>query len=431
MEPNTIKLIDKDDYYKDFAYISFSGLKVYSKCETLYRDLFVSKVYEEPERDYFVYGKLVDALVTEKPEFINENFIKVERKINPEDALKFENQIKALNEEVAKKEIELEEKFKAKEEAFILKIKAIEEKDTPTPAQLKKLAELRANLNDLTMNREENLDKTLVKGIASRKAEASEIQLSLDAIKDLADKQQVTPAVWQNAESTALALKTHPYFSQMEFNSVTSQQIFTSVIDGIPRKGKLDHLKLSPALTKFYAIYLAKQLTLEDLQARIREMNPQDLWAIITDVKTCYSVEKLEPFNKHYRGQLRFYQDLVMHTLLIPKEKIKCQIFVSDKVTNEFKMAELLVYSQEALDELWPDILEWMKFWQKSMQMNKFVSSKEKLGMEQKCFTCSECRFCPFSRKPGEAVLIIGPRFKSSEEAVQMDISTADAVLDY
>lgn len=432
------QLIDKDSYYKDTVFGTFSGLKVFSRCETLFRDLFIDKTYEEPERDYFVYGKLVDALVTEKPEYLTENFIKVERKINPEDALKFENKIKELKEEISKKERELNEKFVAKQQVIIDKMKALEEKKDPekgfTAAQDKKYLELSQSLNDLTLNREENLDKTLLKGIESRRIEIGEIQISLDAIKALADKQQVTPAVWENAESTALALKSHPYFSTMEFNEVTSQQIFATVINGIPRKGRLDHLKLSPAMTKLYAIYKANQMTLQELQDRIRTMNPNDMWAIITDIKSCYSVAKLEPYNNHYRGQLGFYQDLVSAVLLIPKENIVCQIFVADKMTNNFKMAELFRYTQPALDELKPDVEKWLMLWYKAMQTKTFVSAKEKLGYEQQCFTCTECRFCPFSKKPGEAVIVNGPRFSkennSNSQPVE-ELSTAQALIDY
>lgn len=382
-----VKLIDKDDYYKDTSFASFSGIKVFSRCETLYRDIFVTKIYEEPEQDYFVYGKLVDAMVTEKPEFISEHFIQVERKIKPEDALKFENQIKELEAEIAAKEAEIAVKP----------------------------------------------NKTTEKGIASRKEKIVSIQASLDAIKSLADKQQVTPSIWDNAEQTALALKTHPYFSNMEFNEVTSQQIFTCVIDGIPRKGKLDHLKLSPALTKIYAIWKAGQISVEEMHAKIRELNENDLWAVITDIKTCYDVAKLEPFNNHYRGQLRFYQDLVHHVLLIPIAKIKCQILVADKLSSEFKKAELFQYTQEALDDLWPDVLAWIHLWQVAMKTGEFKSAKEKDGMNQKCFTCSECRFCPLSKKAGEPVMVSGPRFGKSDENVPItqDLTTADAVLEY
>lgn len=427
------QLFDKDTYYKDSKFASFSGLKVFSRCETLYQDIFINKTYEEPERDYFVYGKLVDAFVTEPDDFIDKHFIRVDRKINPEDALKYENKIKELKEDISKKESELNEKIVAKQQVLIDKIKALEEKKDPekgfTPAQDKKHMEYTKNLNDISVNRNEYLDKTLLKGIESRKSEILTIQESLDAIKALADKQQVTNAVWENAESTALALKTHPYYSNMEFNDVTSQQIFATIIDGIPRKGRLDHLKLSPALTKFYAIYKAGQMTLQELQERIRGMNPNDLWAIITDVKSCYSMEKLEPYNNHYRGQLGFYQDLVSAVLLIPVENIRCQIFVADKLSNTFKKAELFAYTQRVLDELKVDVKGWLQIWMNAVQTNTFVSAKEKDGMKQKCFTCSVCRFCPFSMKPGEAVIIDGPRFGESSSVEEL--STTDALIEY
>ena len=437
MEPNNcdVKLVDKDDYYKDSSSISFSALKVFSKCETLYQDIFVNKTYEEPEQDYFIYGKLVDAMVTEKPEFIPLNFVKVERKIKPEQALEFENKIKALEAEIVEKEGQINEKIKAKADVLIAKIKAIEEKGEPTPANEKKLSDFRIQLNDLTLKREDFIDKTLQKGIESRKQEILEIQSSLDLIKDLADKQQVTPSIWENAESTALALKTHPYYSNMEFNEITSQQIFQCVIDGIPRKGKLDHLKLSPAITKFYAIYKAGQMTLEELRERIKGLNHNDLWAVITDIKTCKDIAVLEPYNTHYRGQLGYYQDLVAHTLWIPVENVKVQILAADKMSNEFKKAEFFLYTQGALDELKTDVKEWLRIWKAANDTKTYVSSKQKNGMKQKCFTCSDCRFCPLSKKAGEPVIVDGPRFEvngaQTPSPLITDLSTADALLDY
>jgi len=237
-----------------------------------------------------------------------------------------------------------------------------------------------------------------------------------------------------NAEETALAIQSHPSFSNIVFNDVTSQQIFRSMKDGIPRKGKLDHLKLSPALTRFYAIYAANQMTLQELQTRIRdEVHPQDLWAIITDVKTCKSIEGLEPYNNHYRGQLGFYQDLVSDTLLIPVQNIRCRILAADKLSNDFKKCELFEYTQASLDELKVDVEAWVKIWWQRQQEKRYVSAKEKHGWHQKCFTCSECRFCPFSMKPGEPVMVAGPRFGEGGTPAPLvdDISTADAVLDY
>ena len=430
-------MISKEDYYKDSGSVSFSALKVFSKCETLYRDIFVDKTYEEPEYDYFVYGKLVDAMVTEKPEFIPENFVRVERKIKPEDALKFENQIKDLEKEIDEKEKQNDAKKADKRAALekkmndvSIKMTAKREKDpkASVTAELEKIQGLQEEIKNLPG------DKTIEKGIESRRSQVAEIKAQLATIKQLADKIQVTNSIWVNAEETALALKAHPSYSNLEFNEATSQRIFTSNRGGIPRKGKLDHLKLSPSLTRYYAIYAAGQMTLEDLQQRIRDdVHPQDLWAIITDIKTCKNVRELEPFNKHYRGQLGFYQDLVSDTLLIPITNIRCRILVADKLNNDFKKCELFEYTQAALDELKPDVEAWVRIWWERQQTKKYVSAKEKSGWHQKCFTCSECRFCPFSTRPGDPVVVNGPRFTSEGDAAPLvdDISTADAALEY
>lgn len=427
------QIFDKEAYYKDRQFGSFSGVKVFSKCETLFRDIFIDKTYEEPEQDYFIYGKLVDAMVTEQPEFIHKHFVRVERKVKPEDALKYENQIKDLEKEITDKEQQLNAKVQEKTIALVTKIDELKAKETLTAAQIKTLEKAQTELKDMQENPNEYLDKTIVKGIASRKEEVANLQASLGTIKEYADKQQVTNSIWENGEETALALKTHPSFSNMTFNEVTSQQVFVTVIDGIPVKGKLDHIVMSQALTKIYAVYIAGQISLIDMQAKIREMNPNDLWAIITDIKTCKSVAEIEPYNNHYRGQLGFYQDLVSDVLLIPKTNIRCRILVADKLSSTFKKAELFEYSQAALDELKPDVWAWTKLWWNAIQTKTFISAKAKHGMKQKCYTCSECRFCPFSTSPGQPVMINGPRFAGAEESssTTLEVSTADAVLDY
>lgn len=439
MGPNNavtrIDLLDKETYYKDAARASFSGLKVFSKCETLYEDMFVKRTYQEPERDYFIYGKLVDTMLTEDPKVLVDEFIRVERKVNPEDALKIENSIKECEAEIVEKQQKIDEKIQAKVDQLqseLTNMEADKDEGILTPAREKKYLKYVQELNDITMDRAAAADKTLTKGIASRRESIAEYQAQLDTIKLYGTKQQVTPSVWQNAEETVLAFRSHPFFSTMEWNAVTSQQIFDCSISGVPVKGKLDHLKLSPALTKLYAIYIAKQITLEELQTSIKNLNELDLWAVITDLKTCYDISKLEPYNAHYRGQLRFYQELVHQVLLIPRDRIKVQIFAADKVSSEFKKSELFTYPQEALDERWNDIVPWLNRWFHVMKTGEFVSDKARRLMQQECFTCSRCRFCPFSINPGEPVMVTGPRFGTGYAApLAGELSTADALLDY
>lgn len=429
MEPVT-----KEDYYKDNTACSFSGLKVFSKCETLYRDIFVTKEYEEPDYDYFVYGKLVDAMTTEPESFIEENFIKVERKVRAEDALKIENDITMLKLEIDEKKAEGNRKNEAKRAAIKEKIDAatakIAEKraakpDADVTKDLDKVAKLNTEMTDLPM------DKTIEKGIASREAQITELQSKLDAIKMLGTKQQVTPSVWQNALETAAAIKSHPSFQTMEFNEATSQQVFRAEINGIPCKGKLDHLKLSPTLTTLYAVYVAGQMTLEELRAKIAsDVHETDKWAIITDIKTCRDLKSLEPYNNHYRGQLGFYRVLVSTVLGIPKENIRGRILVADKMNNDFKKVELFEYTASALEELQDNIWQWAALWHTAMKNNLFISDKAKRGMQQECFTCSECRFCPFALVPGTPVLVNSPRFGSEKVELEL-VDTADAVLNY
>lgn len=430
MEP----LATKEDYYKDNTACSFSGLKVFSKCETLYRDIFVTKEYEEPDYDYFVYGKLVDAMTTEPESFIEENFIKVERKVRAEDALKLENDITMLRLEIDEKKTEGNRKNEAKREVIRAKIDALSvamakkrEKDPAADVgkDLEKAGKFDEEMRTLPM------DKTIEKGIASREAQILEVQAKLDTIKLLGTKQQVTPSVWQNALETAAAIKSHPSFQSMEFNEATSQQIFRATINGIPCKGKLDHLKLSPTLATLYAIYVAGQMTIEELHAKIlSDVHETDKWAIITDIKTCRDLKGLEPYNNHYRGQLGFYRVLVSTVLGIPKENIRCRILVADKMNNDFKKVELFEYTAAALEELQDNIWQWAGIWQRAMGNHVFISDKAKRGMKQECFTCSECRFCPFALIPGTPVMVNAPRFGEGPIDLEL-VDTADAVLNY
>lgn len=362
------KLLSKEDYYKDNSLISYSTIKVFSRCETLYRDIFVTKTYAEPDHDYFLYGKLVDAFVTESPKFVQENFILVDKKVKPEDALKYECEIRDLQQEL----LNLEEKCLAG-------------------------------------------NKTALKGKESRLKKIDELEERLSIIRNIDGKEQVTNSIWQNAEETALAIKSHPYYSAMEFNEFTSQQIIIAKVNGIMRKGRLDHLKLCPQIEKLYKLYVANQISYDDMAMKITAMNQSELWAVITDIKTCYDIAKLEPYNNHYRGQLGFYQDLVSQFFLIPITQIKCQILAGDKLSSTFKKSELFSYSQGALDEIKPDIEAWVKLWKSVMERQVFISAKVKSGINQKCFTCTECRFAPFSVSPGQPVLIDKPRFSFNE----------------
>lgn len=377
------KILTKEEYYNDTKFISFSGINTFSKCETLFRDTYITKTYQEPEHDYFVYGKLVDAMVTEPADFVAQNFVLVDKRVKPEDALRYENEIKTLESEIAEKQ---------------------EKADAG--------------------------NKTAMKGVESRGKKIDELKEKLRVIRDIDGKTQVTRALWIDAEETALAIKTHAYYKTLEFNQFTSQQIIVTNVRGIVRKGRLDHLKLCPQIERLYKLYVANQITYEQMVEKIKQLNPDDLWAVITDIKTCADMEKLEPYNNHYRGQLGFYQDLVHNFFFIPIEKIKCQILAGDKKSNRFKMAELFSYTQAAIDDIKKDVEDWVKKWKNAVETNTFVSSKAKFSMKQDCFTCMECSQAPFSLVPGQPVLISEPRFARNSNNTTIVASIGNDELD-
>lgn len=366
-------IVNKEDYYQDTKCASFSMLRDFEKCETLYRDKHVDKLYTEPDHDYLTYGKLVDAFVTESPQYVKDNFVLVDKRVKPEDALKYENAITRLQEELV----------------------PINEKAAEG-------------------------NKTAIKGKAKREADIADYQARLLALRNMAGKEQVTKALWEEAEQTALAIKTHAYFSSMTFDQFTSQQIFIAKIDGVMRKGRLDHLKLCPQIEKLYKLFIAKQISYQEMGAKIAQFDPRELWAIITDIKTCYSIKEVDPFNEHWRGQLAYYQDLVSEFLLIPSVNIRCQILAGDKVSNNFKMSELFTYPQAALDERKEVLNKLVATWKKAVDTNTFVSAKAKKGFEQDCYTCQECRQAPFSTIPGKPVMVDKPRF--AKNAVQQNV---------
>lgn len=421
---NTPVLITEKNYFQDRTHLTFSALKVFSKCETLYREVFIAKTYNEPDRDYFIYGSLVDAILTETPEFVKENFILVSSKVSLDDALKYENK----KQEVLNEMEEVKKKDDVKMEKLVEKLKEANEKEAKTDSQKKakdkKLIKLNSEIKDL----ESNPSSTVVKGLEVRQKKIDEFDQKLLAIKEMGNKSQVTKSIWKNAEETALAIKTHPYWTNLDFNPTTSQQIITAEIDGIPMKGKLDHLRLSPQVEKIYKMYKAKMIARDEMQNTIHNLPYESKHAIITDIKSHFNIEKIEPYNNHYRGQLGFYQNLVSAMLMIPIENIKCQIFVGDKVSSEFKRSEIFIYAQETLDELKGDVKEWSNIWRDATALDKFTSAKAKWGIEQKCFTCSECRMAPFSQEPGVPVLVTGPRFKT-EETSQVELN--EMLIDY
>lgn len=367
-----IKELTEEQYYADNQFLNFSALKIFSKCEVLYKDTFLVKTYQPPDKEYFTYGKIVDCLLT-TPDKFDEMFIRVERTVKEEKALEIENEIKGLQAEIV---------------------------------------ELTQKMNDG--------DGRAKRSITAREKKLGEAQANLESITKFKDKIQVTPSLWKNAFETAEAIKSHPFFGSLEFNEFTSQQSFATTIDGIPTKGRLDYLELSQPVFEMYKLWKTGQITADQMKERITLIPEAQRKAAILDIKSCYDLSKLEPFN--YRNQLSFYRRLVLAVLGI---KADCYILAGDKA-GEFKKVELFKFSDNVLDDILPDIEEWSRRWFAAVKNQTFVSAKAKEGFKQECYSCSECRNCPFSIVPGQPVMINAPRFDKTEGMILQALSKGE-----
>lgn len=349
-----------DQAYKNLLNINHSAMRVFNTCPNLYREQFITKVYEEPDKDYFLYGSLVDCLLTE-PDKLKEHFVRVDSKLDPLDALKYEQKIK---------ELELEMNTPDKKGETMIEKAARE-------------------------------NKTALSGVESRKTKIQELHVKCAAIKQLGTKEQVTNAVWQNAEETAEAIKNNPMFRELTFNEFTSQQVFVDSEAG--RKGRLDYVRFSPPIQTLYASYSANLIDIETLRSGINDLDEKSKYGTIVDVKTTYLISKFEP--EQYASQLAVYQHLVFATTGI---KCRCFIIAGDKDTN-CKRSQDYELSQPLLDRAWNRYLQVEGTFLKCQKANVWPSAKELWGTQQECFRCSICKDRPFSFN--EPLLVNGPLF--------------------
>lgn len=324
------------EYYKDSDYISFSALKLFSKCPQLYKEEYLDKSIVQEDHDYFVYGKVVDALITETPEYFEEHFQIVSRTVNPNDKLRLEAKITDLTKEM----IERKEKADAG-------------------------------------------NKVAQKGILARSKEVVELTQRIAEIDAMGTKIQVTKSLYENAEATALAIKSHPQIYRFIFGPMTCQKILATenLFGNYKAKGRLDYLMLGC------------------------DERGIPTSAMIADVKTCHDLKTLDLNNSHYKGQLAFYRLLVSNVYNIPKENISCYIIVGDKQTSTLKHSEIFEYDSKLLDEMEPILEAWTQKVFDACTQKVFISARKQEGIKQECFTCSDCRVAPFS-KDGNIVKI-------------------------
>lgn len=347
------------DYRQDSSNVNHSALKyAFNVCPNLYREQYITKVYEEPEKDYFLYGSLVDCLLT-TPEDTGKKFVRVDKKLDPADALKYEQAIKELQLEM----------------------------NTPDKK------------GETMLEKAEKGNKTSQAGIDKREREMEELRTRLSNIRELGSKQQITNGMWQDAYETADAIKNNPMFKELSFDEFSSQQVF--VDPATQRKGMLDYVRFSTPLQKLYVLYKAGSLDHDAFLRGVADLSEESRSGIIVDIKTTKLISEFEP--EIYASQLAIYQRLVE---AVTGVRCRCFIIAGDK-DPKCKRSQDYELSQSLIDRAWGRFVQVESAFRECKEEDNWPSAKELWGTKQQCFRCSICKDRPFSfTKP---LLVEGP----------------------
>lgn len=345
------------DYRSITEAVSYSEIKLFSQCPRLYYEQYVLREFVPEEKDYFLYGHVVDCLLTQ-PHDLDKRFCVVSSKSS------------GLLTEHMQEQAEL----------------------------IAKVEELR--LPALT-------NKTKAKSLQKAQRELEEIEEKMMESANIGDRTQVTRALWRDAHETAEVMKKNPFyqanilplieggntecFQQMLFDYETAS------------KGTLDVLYLRPELRAALNSFLAGEKSKEEVQDELGTKSPdsKDKDGFIVDIKTTKSLRELDP--RIYACQLGYYQYMIREILGV---NLPCYTVVGDKVQGR-KFAQDFVYPQEMLSSKLGSLLEVKKLLVRSLALAKnaneknparwFPSAKQLRGKDQACFTCSECSVRPFS----------------------------------
>ena len=337
--------------YRSSSLINHSALKLFSVCPRLYYEQYITKTYMEPERDYFVYGSLVDCMLT-TPGDLTKRFVRVDRTVDVENTLKFEQKIKDLTAEL----IEIRPKADAG-------------------------------------------NKTAQKGVEKRGKEITELKEKLSSIGSMKDRQQVTAGMWDDAEATADAIKRNPSFVQLDFNTFTSQQTFMDTNAG--RKGILDFVSFSSPVQTLYNLLKTKHIEYEEFFAKVQEISSENRTGWIWDIKTTALISSFDA--SIYAGQLAWYREIVEAYTGI---RCSCGIIAGDKDPTT-KRSQDYVFSPALLEEALTKVLSVESMFKDCRDKNEWPGAKEFRGTEQECFRCSVCADRPFSTT--SPLLVSGP----------------------
>ena len=340
------------EYRTSLDMISYSEVKCFNECPRLYFEQYVLKTYKQEDEDYFLYGQIVDALLTQ-PWSLAQKFVRVTRRTDG-----------AFIEEVEKMQ----------------KIEA-------------KIAELEPQANG---------NKTKAKSLEKAKRELEDIRMKIAEIKSVGERTQVTGAIWDNAHETAEVMKRNPLFHShiKPFLDTDTRQPFQQMVYDIETasKGTLDVLVLAQSAQEILNAFRGGKITKQDAREEVAKLEDVEDWGYIIDIKTTAALRKLDPCM--YATQLAYYQFIVGEILGI---KLPCYILVGDKDASD-KVAQDYVYSQDLLDTKLAAFMQAKNLLLNSLQLYKetqeekwFPAAKNIYGRKQECFRCSQCKERPYS----------------------------------
>lgn len=204
--------------YERLPYASYSGLKTFLKCPRLFYERYITREHKDAEQDYFIYGHLVDCLVTQ-PSSLGERFVRVSRKSNG-GTLNLEMEIEGLRSEI--------ENLKPQAEA----------------GKKRAAASIKKYEKEILEKEEQIAERQGVQG-----------------------RTQVTNALWEDAVETAEAINQNPYLQHLRGSYECLPQVVL-VDEVMKRKGIIDLLFIN----------VQNDIVIVDIKTtfRLRELNPED-----------------------------------------------------------------------------------------------------------------------------------------------------------
>lgn len=258
------------EYFADTEYVSNSQLKDFDHCQYLYEGKHITKIFrDEEEHDYFTYGSAVDCLLTEPEGTFEQRFYPIDRRVDISEAETLPIIIKALQKEIAEKEVE---------------------------------GKAHKMLDDKLAKLNENLKR----------------------MKNLIGKTQITNTMFENITKSAEELNRQPLFKLFGLKEKGgSQEIITGEIMGLKMKGKLDYINIDKkviadvktvsTMERFDPMIYARQLAYYRLLASNKySIDQQDWDCYLLVVDKGSSVKRSEIFHISKRAINQAAEELLV-----------------------------------------------------------------------------------------------------------------------